>query len=759
MMNVFRTTALVLFFSVMLPVGAVAQTLSAIDSVGNNRVDKATILIQVQSKVGQSLQAAQVAADIKSIYRTGFFEQVSAKVEKRPVGDVLVFFVKERPAIHKILFTGNEEIKESTLQEEMPLGTRRFLDERRIREAIKRGIAYYKSKGFYGTTIEYKIKEVDQYQVDVEFAISEGKEKVVREINFEGNNFFEADDLEEVITLETYSWWSSWITGAGNVNEGQLEEDKRRLGQEYLKSGFVDVKIADPVVEEKEDKLVVVFRIAEGERYKVNQLSATGDLFKDDVQTTLEGIGLKEKEFFNAEQMQKDVVTISEKFTDIGYAFTNVEPRTFIKKEDKTIDITFAISKGGLVHIDRIDIAGNKKTQDNVVRRSLVVQEQDMYSSSKIKRSQELVERLGYFEEVSVTTTPSQKQDMINLAVAVREGSTGSFSAGAGVSSEDGFIITLKLAENNLFGTGNNVNFDANTGSRRENYVIAFENPRVNDSYWSTSVSALSVQREFDDFDRKQTGGSLSVGYPLWFLGDKVFEDVRFSLTYELLNINIDAVDEDAPQLIQDEKGKSLASSIGPRLVRNTINNPLDPTTGSRQSIETEFAGLGGDEKFWLVNLANTFYYPLYDFSFGPVVFSQRTRYGYGDTFNNETLPLYRRFFPGGINSVRGFDDRQLGPKDEQGNEYGASQEVVMNFEFILPLVPSAGLKFVTFYDMGQGFDDNQNLDFNDLRQSVGWGIRWRTPLAPIRIEVGYPLDREPGEGSAEVHFSFGAPL
>lgn len=725
---------------------------------GNSRVEESTIMLQVSSEVGKPLDPSAVEKDIKEIYRAGFFEKVSARLESSDGKTRLIFDVVEKPAIRNVTVEGNEVVSDETLREKLTIGARRFLDSRKIAAGIDGAKAYYQEKGYYGTEIDYTAKTVEGNQVDLEFVVREGEKRLVREVVFEGNNALESDDLEDVVDVTRYKWWISWATGGGVVKKEMLENDVKKLMQHYLEHGFVEVHVGEPVIENLEDGIRVVFKIEEGDVFSIGTISAIGTLLEDSEEKTIDGLKLKSGETFNVDFLRKDVFTVSDKFTDIGYAFVNVEPLTKINRETKTVDVQFNVDKGEIVSINRIDISGNKKTKDNVIRRSVEINEQEIYSSSKIRRSQELIQRLGFFEEVNITSDVSPYEDMVDLDISVREGMTGTFSVGAGISSGDGFIVSTQISENNLFGTGRSLTFDVDTGSRRRNYILSFQEPRLNDTRWSVGMEALAVEREFDDFDRKEKGGSVNFGYPLWFLGPEYLDDVRFGLGYEYLVVDIDDVEDDAPTLIRDQEGRTNVSSFTPRIVRDTINNPLDPTSGSRQSASIELAGVGGDEEFWLARLSNTIYYSLFDISESPVVFSQRTNFGYGKTFDDEDFPVFRRFFPGGINSVRGYEEKELGPEDETGSEYGGNKQFVANFELIFPFFSTIGLKGLVFYDVGEAFDDDESIKFSELRQAFGWGFRWRTPIAPIRIEIGYPIDKEEGERSVVTHFSFGAP-
>ncbi|MCB0344546.1 MAG: outer membrane protein assembly factor BamA [Bdellovibrionales bacterium] len=750
--------AILMYFS---PAAVLAdeELISKISVEGNRRIPYSTVMLQVSSQPGAPLDDSAVQNDVKEIYKTGFFEQVTAKVRQRGNSSELVFDVVEKPALRGVLLQGNDEVGDDTIKEKLNVSARRFLDKQKILAGIAELKKHYQTLGYYDTEIDYTVTPVLDNQVDVTFKIKEGEKVRLRKVAFEGNRKIDTSDLESIVKTSSYSWWSSWITGTGVVKEEQLEADTREITRYYLNNGYADVRISEPEVERDEKGLKVTFKITEGEQYTFDEITVSGDLIGESVQTTLDGIKAEPGKTFNVDDLRQDSFLITDKFTDLGYAFANVEPLTEIDRDAHTVSIKFNVNKGERITVNRINIRGNTKTLDNVVRRTLKINERDQFSSSSIRRSQELLSRLGYFDEVTITPESTEKKDEVDLNVSVREGSTGTFSAGAGVSSGEGFIVNTRVSENNLFGYGYSLALNVDVGSRNDNVVVSFDNPRVNDSWWSAGFDILSVEREFDDYDRRQQGGSITFGYPLVFLGAELLDDFRFTIKYEYLNIKINNVDEDAPVLIQDQEGTSTSSGITPRLVRNTIDNPLNPSRGSRQLISLEMAGLGGSEEFWLFRFTNTWYYPLVDTDVGPIVFSNRIRFGYGDTWDGDDFPLFRRFFPGGINSVRGFESGELGPKDENGNEYGGSKELDGNFEIIFPMFAELGLKGVVFYDVGNAFDDDENIDLAELRHAFGWGFRWNSPLGPIRVEVGYPIDREEGEKGVVTHFSFGAPL
>lgn len=739
--------------------GGTLADVGAIVVEGNQRIDPAAIKAQIKSVAG-AVTAAGVSDDIKAIYNTGFFSQVTATVVSEKGRSTLKYVVVEKPVVRKVFIKGNEEISEKDLADVFKFGTNRFLDKARV-EALMRGAAtYYQAKGFYDAAFEYSVVPVSDNQVDLTFHVTEGRKFKITSIAIRGLREVDEDDLLEVMQTKEHAWYKSWLLGTGRLNGEMLDNDRSLLRQWMLDHGYLDGVVSEPQLDVADGSIAITFDVQEGVQYSIGSVTVSGDLIDGDTATTLEGIETVVGETFSASKVREDTFRISDKFSDRGYAFANVVPGTSVDKLSSSVGIDFSVSQGNPVSINRIKIRGNEKTYDNVIRRELRVEEQSPYSGTKVRRSQQLLERTGYFEEVGITSEPSDVPDTVDLLVNVREGSTGSFSVGAGYSSADGALFNARLTENNFFGRGRSATINADIGTERSNLVFAVKDPRFNDSFWSLGADILMSEREYDDFDRDLAGGGIDVGYPLGEVFGEWWEDVAFALQYEYLDIEIKNVDEnDAAQLVIDSEGTSTSSAFTPRLVRNTINNPLNPTKGSKQILSVELAGVGGNQEYYLLEARQVLYYPLLATSFGEFVFSWRTSVGYGESFDDEPFPLFKRYFPGGINSVRGYKNRTLGPKDENGNEYGGAKEFVNNLEVIFPLINSAGFKGVVFYDAGNAFDDDETIDLGKLRQAYGYGIRWSSPVGPIRVEFGFPIDREEGESSMVTMFSFGAPL
>jgi outer membrane protein insertion porin family len=539
-----------------------------------------------------------------------------------------------------------------------------------------------------------------------------------------------------------------------------LDNDKGIIRQLLLDRGFLESAVSGPRVERQGKEIKVVFEIKEGSQYAIGNIIAKGDLLDDSAETTLAVVSSQKGETFNLSKARKDTFAIAEAFGDRGYAFANVVPDTRLNPTDKVVDLIFNSSKGKLVSVDSINIRGNEKTYENVIRREIKVAEGDQYDASKIKRSEERLKRLGYFQEASISTQPSLKDSSkVDLNVNVKEMNTGSFSIGAGYSTSDGAIVNGRISETNVLGTGRRADLDIDVGSIRKNVSLVLEDRRLNDTNLFGSVEGAVTERQFLDFDRQLVGGGFALGHPLDPILGEFGEDIIFSTKYQFYDVDISNVDNDAADFVKASKGKTSSGSIIPRLVRDTLDNPISPTNGSRQVLSYEKSGLGGDAKYHLFEVRNTWYEPLTTTKYGDITFSWRVSAAFGESDDSTPFPLFKRYFPGGINSVRGYQARTLGPADANGNEYGGSKEFVTNFDLIFPLLSSAGLRGVVFYDLGNGFDDDKNIRLSDLRKAYGLGLRWASPMGPLRIEFGLPQGKREGEDSLVTMFSFGAPL
>ncbi len=734
--------------------------------------------MRIKSPIGKPADQALIEQDVRSIYNMGFFEDVQASVGNVDGKQTLTFHVIERPMIKEVKLQGNKKIKDDDLLVAMKVRPHTLLDVEKVQRGIEEGKKLYDQKGYKDAAITFKTSEPVNGEVTLTFVVDEGKVVRIQHIIFEGNKQFSARKLRTIMQTKE-AWFLSRLTGAGNLDPDVLKTDTERLTAFYYDNGYVNVRVDEPQIERKEDGLDVTIRIDEGDQYKVGPVKIIGDPIFDPTSTAAR-LEMKSGDVFRASKLRQDVLTLTDAYGDQGYAFVNVEPLTDLEPEKKLVALTYKIDKGPQVYFDRIEITGNTKTKDEVIRRELLVQEQQLFRGSELKASRARVQRLGLFGEVNMTTQRSAQPDKIDLRVDVKEQQTGAFTAGAGFSTADHFLFNVRLSENNLFGTGDRVSINGDFGSLRQSFIFDYTDPYSFDTYFTSIFSAFAYKTEFDDFDRGGTGFSIEELYPFTALGLRripyigaPLDEVRFGMRYKLEESNISNVSSiDRVPSIEAEEGKQLTSSVIPTLVRNTLNHPFDPTEGSLQDMSVQFAGVGAGSNFLVIEGRGRWFFPVYKSpTLGTFVLSHGTRIGWGvgqEDRSGQEIPLFERFFPGGINSIRGFQARTLGPREpvfNQDNEIidttpvGGSAQLILNNELIFPIIESLGLRGVVFIDAGNAWTHEQGIDVSNMRYSAGYGVRWLSPIGPLRIEIGYPLDKKPNEKSSVFQFSFGAPL
>jgi outer membrane protein insertion porin family len=753
------------------------QSVAHVRIEGNIRVEEDAIRVHLQTQEGRPFDQGAVDQDIKSIYAMGFFDQVNAEVTPNRKGGVTVTFrVTERPLVRNVTVEGNEKIKKEEIEGALRVRPHTILDPEKARQGIEAARKLYADKGYLDAKITYDTVPVGGNEVDVSYTVSESSPVRVQDIEFEGNEAFSSRKLRSLLQTKT-AWILTPITGAGNLNRDVLRTDVERLTAWYYDNGYVTARIDEPKVERREDGLAVVIKIDEGPQFKIGKVEiAGGDLPEEETRLSAD-MSTKTGEVFSASALRDDVQRLTERLSEGGFAFANIDPATDVDPEDKVVNVTFQVERGAPVTVDRIEVTGNSKTRDYVVRREMRLQEQELFSATKLRKSREALQRVGFFQEVNITTRKSPvAEDRMDVVVDVKEAQTGSFSAGAGFSSADSLLFNVRIQENNLFGRGQRLVANVDIGSIRRNIILSFTEPYFRGTPLTVGFDAFSWRLAFEDFDRTGTGASFQVTYPVTALGwESVWgiplEEVRIGADYRIEQAKISDVGFDAPVDIREAEGTSLISSITPRISRNTLNHYFDPTAGSAQDLSLEVAGLGG-ERFLKAEARTRWYYTfLKSKTFGDFTYALGASgaYGVGDAgASGDELPLFERYFPGGINSIRGFEPRTLGPrqfrKNTRGQPFtsapvGGSSQLILNNEIIFPLVQSIGLKGVVFVDAGNAYGGDQNDIIDDARYAAGGGMRWLSPLGPLRVELGFPFNTKPGDQKQLVLFSFGGPF
>ena len=761
------------------------QTVTAVRVEGFRRVEESAIRIHITHPVGVTLDEAAVDVDVKAIFRMGFFENVWVTTEAVGGGVVLVYHVAERPYVAKLEFEGNDNVDKADLEAVVGVRARTVFDPQKAWEGLREARKVYAGEGYPDADIRYELVPDADGNATVRYVIDEKAKVLVDEINFEGVHAFREFTLRNVMSTRR-KWILSWFTGAGVLKDEELHTDVERLTAYYYDNGYIQVRVDDIEVTREEDKLILTVRIEEGDQYRIGNVRFEGEVLEDQ-EVLVKASGLVSGEIFRPSRLRESIFSVTEAYGNLGRAFAEAIPLTDVHPETKTVDVGFRMTAGPVVSVDRIEIRGNTKTRDEVVRRELRQQEGEQFTGKGLRQGTSRVKRLGIFDEVKVESTRTDSPDKVNLVVDVKEGRTGTFSAGAGFSSEDSLLANARITERNLFGRGQTATFNVDFGARRRNFRLAFTEPWAFDIPLMLGVDAFSWSYEFSDFERGGTGMSLRASYPLWELGLRdvlgaSLDDIRAGVEYRLESTVIEGVSRTAPANVKDEEGTYLTSSVRPSLTRNTIDAPFDPTEGSITSISAEFAGLGGDNDFTKFDISSRWYFPFYKAESGwKLVYAINATLGYG--FGNGgtsgvELPLSERYFPGGINTVRGFQSRTLGPRerffdpknaDYRTSEVGGSSQLILNNEIIFPIIPDAGVKGVLFFDAGNawmresgkdGFPptNSNGMDLGDLRLATGVGLRWLSPFGPLRIEIGFPLNAKSDDEESLVLFSFGTP-
>lgn len=761
---------------------------------GNDRVEEEAILIRTTVLSGTELDADAVDADVRAIYDMGFFNNVEARLELENGRNILTYWVSERPLIREVRFEGNKKLDQESLEVALKIHPRTILNPVRIRRGIEDAKKAYEEKGYLDTDISYRAEHVGAGETAVTFTIQEHKPTGVAKIQFEGNESFPDERLQAIMATREKNFLSRFMKH-GTLDREALKTDTERITAWYYDNGYINVKVDEPRVEREDEGMHVTVRIDEGEQYTLGEVHIVGD-FPGSEDQALRTVALQEGEVFKASHLREDVFRLTGYFSNFGFAFVNVEPETKVEQDDSVVNISYRVDKGPEVYVDRIDIAGNTKTRDKVIRRELRVKEQSKFNATGIEHSRARVSRLGFFQNVNIATRRGARSDLLNVLVDVKEAQTGAFSVGAGFNTATSLIGSARIQETNLMGYGHQFIISGSLGSRYRNSTLSWTNPYVMDTHLTLGLELFDWRFAFEDFDRAGTGGGVRLYYPIDQLGLKTLwgfplEDISIGMNYQWEKSHISNFEPIAPDAVRAEKGSETTSKITPTIRRDNLNHPMDPTDGGFQQIMFTQAGLGGDTTYSKAEFQAQYYFPVYRHPrFGQLTWMSNNFFGYGlgdIDFRNEPivggesekileddLPLFDRYFPGGLNSIRGFGERSLGPRepvtvlindDDSPNgvraetfhrPIGGSQQVTFQNELRFPIVKQLNLRGAVFNDIGNAFTAEQGVDFGDLRYSVGAGVRWKSPFGPIRIDLAKALNAKKNERTSKIHFSFG---
>jgi len=742
-------TLLLLVIVIITPWLTYAEEFPVINTIeiqGLKRIDASGVKAKITQKQGEPISQEKTNDDIKNIFKMGYFDDVRAEIESFEGGVKLIYVVKEKATIVKIDLQGNDEFDDTKLREKITISTGAIADAVLIQDNANKLRAFYEEEGYWLSRIIPVIKNISGDEVSLTYQIEEGPKIKIRKIVTEGNKALSAGKIKGV--METKEWWLfSFISSSGYFQKERMEVDVERIRDLYFNNGYIKVVVGEPAVHLTEDKkgMTITIPVSEGYQYRVSSISLSGNKFFGD-DAIRKRITMAPEKPFSKGTLRKDILSISELYSENGYALITVTPDLVPDANNKLVQVALKIDEGEKYRIGKIEISGNTKTRDKVIRREVRLDEGDVFSSSLLKRSYERINNLNFFETVELVPKPHPEEKLVDVDIKVKERPTGFFSIGGGYSSVEKFIAMIELTQGNLFGRGQFVKLRAELGGRTTYYDLTFRDPWFLDKPLSFSTNVYKISKEYPDYDKDATGFGMSLG--------KRFREYwwgELSYNFEEATIeNVDENDPDVSDIIIDQIGTSTTSSITPSLTRDSRDNYLDPSKGSRNSIYTTFAGLGGSNKFFKGEIDSAWYFPL-----GSTAALLRGRFGYAAGFGGEELPLYERFYVGGINTVRGLGYGDAGPKDDDGDPIGGTEELIFNAEYIFPLISEIKLKGVVFFDAGNSYEDFKN--FGDLRYTTGAGVRWISPVGPVRIEWGYNIDKKEDEDPSKFEFAFGS--
>jgi len=708
---------------------------------GNKRIESDAISKVIQIKAGDAYSVRSLSEDLNRIYQMGYFEDVRVEAEESAGGKAIVFKVQEKPTIRKVRFKGNTIYNEKELLENLDIRSGSILNIFKVKSNLKKIETLYKKKNYHNAQVSYQIEDLKNNQADLEFVISEGNKLRIQTIAFEGNTVFDAKALKKIMSTSEKGFFS-FITSSGDLDSDKLSQDKEALTAFYQNHGYLHARVSDPETKYVQDGIEVTFKISEGPRYKVGAVTVSGDV--EDEGALKIKLALIKEAYFSRETVRKDVLTLMDLYTDQGYANADISTKIDEKADTHVVGIDYHIRKGPQISFEKILISGNRKTRDKVIRRELRVYEQELFSGKRLKRSIRNLYRLDYFEDVKVQTVKGSAEDRMVLKIDVKEKSTGMFSIGAGYSSEDDLFFMGEITQRNLFGRGQVLSLQAHVGGTSDRYNLSFTEPWLFDIPLSARMDVYRWIKDYDTYDKDATGGGLRFGYPVWS------DYLRFLIGYAYEVSTIEDIQEDAPPGIKEFEGTNTQSSVSTELRWDSRNRIFNPTEGSEHSISVEYAGFGGDIAFTKYIGQTGWYFPVYK---GTVGFLH-AKAGYVRENSEGRLPDWERFYLGGISSLRGFKWRTVSPTDENGIKIGGDKFVQFNAEYLVPLFPDMGIYGVAFFDTGNAYNNDENIDLSNMRESAGLGFRWFSPVGPIRLEYGLVLDRLEGESSGRWEFS-----
>jgi outer membrane protein insertion porin family len=748
----------------LMPVLAIAveQTgvkVTAIEIRGNKRIELPAIVGRLTLKPGDPYTPENVRGQIKILYETGFFEDVQMETQSGSGGVVLAFIVREKPFITEIVFDGNKALSDEKLKEKITIKSQAFLDQPQAKESAEKIRLAYQGDGYFNCRIIPVVQDLGEDRKRLTFLIIEGEKARVRTVNFDGLHAATKEEMFKVMATREWIPWYGLITqlkvpsalsDAGVLKREEMNADVERIKEVLLNKGYLNVRVGLPTVELSDEKkwFVVTYPVMEGEPFTIGEIGFRGNTVFEDPELR-QGLKMKEGEIFQRQKLRDEVTRLNDLYGSRGYSFADVSPNVIPNTAERTASVILTVKEGEMMRIRQINIHGNEKTKDNVIRREIRVDEQDVIDTPALKRSFQRLNNLNFFETVEIL--PAQVGvDKVDLNVRVKEKPTGQFSVGGGFSTLDQLVAIADITEGNLGGNGWMGRIRGQLGARRQIGLVTFRNPYVNDSLTSLQLDVYRTATNYITYFETKTGASVTLGRYL-----SEYTSGSVSLFAEELNFKNPAagICPDRFPLVCSQLGSQSTTGFRTTLARDTRDYFMDPRNGWRAAVGFDLGTpyLGGTNNFYKYHLDVIKYTPLpFDMRF-----AIRARYGAAVGIEGEPIPLTERYFVGGINTIRGFKFGRAGPVTTSNSLLGATKQLIFNNDLIFTISSDAKLNGVIFFDYGKGFDDNEEIS-TKLRKTVGLEGRWISPFGPLRAAYGINLDPRPGEAKGAFEFTIG---
>ncbi len=727
-------------------------TIEEIRIEGSQRIEPASVRSYMGLNPGDTFNAVELDRGLKALFDTGLFADVTFRRE----GSTLVVSIVENPIINRLAFEGNKRIDDEVLQSETELRSRIVYTRTKVQNDVKRILDLYRRSGRFAAVVEPKVIQLEQNRVDLVFEIDEGPTTGIKSINFIGNREFSDGTLRgEIVTQETAFW--RIFTATDTYDPDRLSFDRELLRRFYLREGYADFRVVSAIAELTPDRegFILTFTVEEGEEYTFGKIDVITSLRNLDPDVLRSRVVTEEGDTYNADEIEESITNLTEAVGDLGYAFVDIRPRVDKDVENRIINLTYDIQEGPKVFVERIEIEGNERTLDEVIRREFRLVEGDAFNATKLRRSRQRVQNLGFFRTVTVDTEEGSQDDRSVVRVAVEEQPTGDLTFGAGFSTTVGPVGNVAIRERNLLGRGQDLRLSLTISGDRSELDLSFTEPYFLGKDLSAGVDAFRVQQDQSEssFNETVTGGGLRAGYD-------VFEDLRQVWRYTAKYQQIQDIDNDASLLVQDQEGSRFVSSLSQELTWNRLDSRINPSDGYAISLTTEVAGLGGDSFYSKNNIKAAYYLPVFE----NVVFSVTGIGGYMTGLGQPTR-VSDRFFIGGP-TFRGFKFAGIGPRDQanQNDALGGKYYYVGTAEtsFPLGLPEEFQIKGRLFAEAGAlwGLDKNgvnvNEDDESSPRLTLGLGVSWNSPLGPFVVDFGVPIIKEDFDKEELFRFSVG---